>query len=601
MSEDGTILQNLKGRHVVRAAIAHVIVAWLFVQIADVVLPYLGIVDQPVRWALAVSVTTFPVTLLLAWLADQPWTRVSATRVTAEIVVIALIAVIAGLWVRDNLPEAARTKTNIVILPFTHSGAAADQGLSRALAYEVMSLLTRSRSIDVIGFESSSSSTLEGLGTVAVAERLNVVNVLSGSVSSSGEQMRIQLQLLNAAGEALWESVIEDSVSNLFSVQERIATEVESRLGAGTESIPVATVAAERCWMPTDPASLEKYYTARYYIEMRTDSPESQRQIAEAIKFYNDLIAEYPEFSEAYAGLAWAGLYQSNYDPENAVENPFEEGVRLAEIALEYCPTLGEAMHILPNEYDHENPWIGQHQQLTAFIEMEPHKSENYQRLARHYNDTGLREKSINVAERNVALNPLSVRSIKELASAYLHHGRYAESSDLFERAIELGSTSPNFALQNQKAVSCRDDIDCRLENLPEPFMPFADELRLVYREPANVREAQESIDLAMSLFESNPHMWTNWFNYAACKAEHLTPLFFRVWEGSNANETFWYWPNMWNIGCDAIWSSPDFHRLVEEVGLVEYWREVGWPEACQPEGEGFACGRDARQEQAQK
>ena len=233
MSESGTTMENLKGRHVVRAPIAHVLVAWLFVQVADVVLPYLGIVDQPVRWALAVSISTFPVTLLLAWLMDQPWKRETAGRVILEIVAIVLIAAVAGLWVRDNLPEAARTKTNIVILPFTHTGAAADQGLSRALAYEVMSLLTRSRSIDVIGFESSNSSALEGLGTAAVAERLNVVNVLSGSVSSSGERMRIQLQLLNAAGEALWESVIEDNVSNLFSVLERIATEVEARVGAG--------------------------------------------------------------------------------------------------------------------------------------------------------------------------------------------------------------------------------------------------------------------------------------------------------------------------------------------------------------------------------
>ena len=304
MSESGTLLENLKSRHVVRAAIAHVIVAWLFVQIADVVLPYLGIVDQPVRWALAVSISTFPVTLLLAWLLDQPWTRVSAGRVTLEIAAIAMIAVVSGLWVRDNLPEAARTRTNIVILPFEHSGGGAGEGLSRALAFEVMSLLTRTRSIDVIGFESSNSSVLQGLGTMAIANRLNVVNVLSGSVSSSGERMRIQLQLLNAAGDALWESVIEDNVSNLFSVQERIASEVEARLGAGTESIPVATVAAERCWMPIDSVALEKYYTARYFIEMRTDTPESGQQVAEAIKLYKDLIAQYPEFSEAHAGLA---------------------------------------------------------------------------------------------------------------------------------------------------------------------------------------------------------------------------------------------------------------------------------------------------------
>jgi hypothetical protein len=30
-----------------------------------------------------------------------------------------------------------------------------------------------------------------------------------------------------------------------------------------------------------------------------------------------------------------------------------------------------------------------------------------------------------------------------------------------------------------------------------------------------------------------------------------------------------------------------------EEAGLVECWREVGWPEACRPEGDSFTCGLD--------
>jgi TolB-like protein len=597
MSEDGTILQNLKGRHVVRAAIAHVIVAWLFVQIADVVLPYLGIVDQPVRWALAVSIATFPITLVLAWLLDQPWMRVSATRVTAEIVVIALIAVLAGLWVRGNLPEAARMKTNIVILPFTHSGAAADQGLSRALAYEVVSLLTRSRSIDVIGFESSNSAALQGLGTMAVAERLNVGNVLSGSVSSTGERMRIQLQLLNAAGEALWESVIEDSVSNLFSVQERIATEVEARLGTGADSIPVADVAAERCWMPTDPGSLELYYTARYYTEMRTESEESQRQIAAAIDIYKNLIVKYPDFSEAYAGLAWAQLYQHTYDRENAIANPFEDGVRLARIAIEHCPTLGEALHILPNEYDHENGWISSHQQLTAFIEMEPHKTENYQRLARHYSDTGHQDRAMEVARRNYQLNPLSVRSIKELASVLLQHGLFEESSEMYELATELGSTGPNFGAEAAVRNACNGDVDCVVDSLPPFMQPMADQFRIILRSPERDGDAEESLGLAYQMLDDNPDL-TNMFNAVSCAKEHLIPLFFYTWESHHESGAYWYWPNVWanSLGkdCSGVWSDPRFSALVEEVGLVEYWREIGWPRACQPEGDGFACGTGA-------
>ncbi len=594
MSESRSLLENLKGRHVIRAAIAHVIVAWLFVQIADVVLPYLGIVEQPVRWALAVSIATFPVTLLLAWLMDQPWTSLSASRVTAEIVAIALIAVIAGLWVRGNLPEAARTRTNIVILPFEHSGGAAGEGLSRALAYEVMSLLTRTRSIDVIGFESSNSSALQGLGTMAVANRLNVVNVLSGSVRASGERMSIQLQLLNSAGEALWESVIEDNVSNLFSVQERIATEVEARLGAGTEVIPVATVAAERCWMPTDPIALEKYYTARYFIDMRTETPESAQQIAQAIQSYKDLIAQYPDFSEAYAGLAWAYGYQTTYDRENAIENWNDEAQRLAGIALEHCPTLGEAMHWLPNEYDHDNDWIGEHRQLTAFIEMEPHKTENHQRLSRHYRETGHQTRSLEVAQRIYQLNPLSVRSIKELASALLHSGRDEESSEMYELATELGSTGPNFGAQAVAMNDCEGDVDCLVNSLPPFTQPLADQLRIVFRKPEGEGDADESLQIAHNMLDEDPDL-TNMFNAVPCVAEHLTPLFFYAWDSHLKTGAYWYWPNVWQNSldgdCSGVWSDARFPHLVEEAGLVEYWREVGWPEACQPEGEGFACG----------
>ena len=64
--------RKLRG-NVVRAGIAHLVVAWLFLQVADVVLPYVGVVDQPVRWALVVSVATFPATVFIAWLVDAGW------------------------------------------------------------------------------------------------------------------------------------------------------------------------------------------------------------------------------------------------------------------------------------------------------------------------------------------------------------------------------------------------------------------------------------------------------------------------------------------------------------------------------------------------
>ena len=35
----------------------------------------------------------------------------------------------------------------------------------------------------------------------------------------------------------------------------------------------------------------------------------------------------------------------------------------------------------------------------------------------------------------------------------------------------------------------------------------------------------------------------------------------------------------------------PGFRELAKEAGLVEYWKQYGWPDDCQPVADGFRCG----------
>ena len=119
----------LQRRHVIRAAIAHVIVFWLLIQVADVVLSYIGIVDEPVRWALITGVALFPVTLIVAWVFEHPWQKFTRSRIAIDVIVIVIIVVTAGSWVLRNLPQVVHTRTSIVILPFEHSGEPIEQSL----------------------------------------------------------------------------------------------------------------------------------------------------------------------------------------------------------------------------------------------------------------------------------------------------------------------------------------------------------------------------------------------------------------------------------------------------------------------------------------
>jgi TolB-like protein len=578
MSDSESLFGRLKDRHVVRAAVAHILVAWLFVQIADVILPYLGIVEEPVRWALVIGVGTFPLTLLIAWLTDEG-------RPGPELLAIIFVAAVAGWWAINNLPEAIRERTSLVIMPFAHGDDGANEGLSRALTQEIRSLLMKSRSIDVIGDESARSGVLQGLGTVGIAERLNVGAVLSGSVGTRGDTMRIELRLLSAAGEALWEAAIEDTIANMFSVQERIASEIESRLGAGDDTVPVSQVAAERCC----------------YIEIRSEAQESGRQISDAIGLYKALLEKYPDFSDARSGLAWALFRQAQWFPEAALPDD-EIGPRMRELAqraFDDCPTNGEALHILPNQFDHENPWIGAYQQLSAFVELEPHKTENLAQLAGHFRLTGLPARALETARRHVELNPLSVDALKNLAATEQYHGDLDVAAELYERMAEFGWQGPNFARMQQAADKCAWDVDCMAErNLLWPTLAEnLDLLRVATRVPLTQAGRRESIDAAMAVYAKKPADTVNTLNMMACKVPHLTQLFFEAWEAfkrdSQEIRMNWWWPNGWVDACTEVWSEPRFVDYVEEAGFVEYWREVGWPTFCQPQGKAFVCGRN--------
>ena len=606
MSRIGGFINELQRRSVIRAAIVHVLFFWALVQVADVVLPYIGVVAEPVRWAVFAGVGLFPVTIIVAWFFEHPWTHLTRGRVATDIILIALIAVGASTWVTRNLPQVVHTKTSIVVMPFTHSGSDTEESLSRALASEINSLLMKSKSIEVIRFESATSDALKGLDAQAIAKRLNVEHVLSGEISARDGQLRIDMNVLDRAGASLLSSVVEDSLDNLFSIQEDIAISIEDLLGAGEDAVPVAEVAANRCWMPSDPDAIEKYFKARYYTELRTDTDDARQKLRDAIRFYKELIDEFPEFAQAYSGLAWAQAYQATYDPENAITDWQQDAGRLGAIALQYCPTLGEAMHLTQNQYDDPNPWIGTWQQLNAFIEMEPHVTENHQRLVLHYRFTGMEDRALEVAKRNYELNPLSVRSIKEYAGALQYSGELDEAANLYDLAEELGSTGPNFAELLIPLRRCDlEDIDCIVASIELVFAPPFDDMlfegwedffRELYTPPVDDQEAAEKIAMAMAHVRQTEGGMVNWLNGSACNYDHLAPLFFELLDYVKAEGNMgsdWYWPNAWGEECADVWADPRFRDYVEEFGLVEYWRKIdAWPPACRPEGDSFTCGR---------
>jgi len=594
MSDQRAFWLELRRRHVVRAAVGHIVFFWLLVQVADVVLPYLGVVENPVRWAIVAGVALFPVTLILAWFIEHPWHRYTSSRLALDLIVIVAIGALTATWAIRNIPQAIHARTSIVVMPFHYdANNPREQFLSRAFALQINSLLMKSRSIDVVGYESANSALLEGLDILGIARKLGVKHVLSGVISSTGGSMQLSVRLDDNAGHELWSTSVQDSIDNLPAVQEQIAAQVQARIGESGAGVSVAAAAARECPMPSDTNALERYFTARHYLESRTESEQSRADLQNAAEIFAGLIRNYPDFAQAYSALAWTREYQVTYDPEGRNRSAVrQEAAKLGRQAWELCDRLGEALVLIENQADDPNPFINEEQNLALWMRMQPESPEALEKYTRHLGRTGRSVERVRLAEHNYRLNPLSVRAIKTLVSAYMGEGRLDEAIELEKRAFELGSTSPAFAAGDKARKLCQKDLDCVLDNLPSDFAPFREQLKSIYAAPGSETEGQQAIDTAMRLVEMSQGVALNWFTGSACNYDHLSPLFFRLWDKSQENHWFWYWPNAWRKDCANVWESDEFPRVLEEAGLVEYFKAKKWPDACRPDGESFSCSQ---------
>lgn len=132
------------------------------------------------------------------------------------------------------------------------------------------------------------------------------------------DELRRRHVVRAAIGHAVffWLLVQDENLDNLFRAEETLAAGVVAKLGAGDETVSVKTLSAKRCEMPSDSDALERYYTARHYVELRGD--DNVDQLREGIALFEGLIAERPDFAEAMSGLAWAYWVQPTYDRDTS-------------------------------------------------------------------------------------------------------------------------------------------------------------------------------------------------------------------------------------------------------------------------------------------
>src|SRR6266404_3389018 len=283
--------------------------------------------------------------------AQVPPARPRFTRLHITITLLALIvlAVIipSTYFVLGGHFTARSTsgKIRLVVLPFTNlSGDPQQDYFSAGLTDEMITQLGRLDPDRLGVIAATASKLIAGKSIAEIGRTFDVQYALEGSVRRGGNQVRIDVQLIQISDQThLWADSYTGDLGDILHVQDEVAAAVASQIRVALPVGALGVNGAKGTARAVNPEAYDDYLRGRFYWTNRGDLHKS-------IEAYLQAIEKDPNYALAYAGLAsaYAVMGQVPYDDISPTEAK-PKAREAAERALQLDPRLGEAHSVLAN------------------------------------------------------------------------------------------------------------------------------------------------------------------------------------------------------------------------------------------------------------
>lgn len=262
-----SLLDELKRRNVFRVAIGYLVLAWVVLQITDLVAPALLLPDWTLSLVTFLGILGFPFALFFAWAFEltpegikrsedvteedsiSGQTAGSLNKIIIVLLALAVTVLLADKYLggTDTQPmapsetaadeqeaverEASRPRS-VAVLPFVNmSDDPSQEFFSDGISEELLNSLAKVRALRVPARTSSFAFKGKNQDITDIGEQLKVENVLEGSVRKSGNRVRITAQLISVAdGYNLWSETYDRDLTDIFAVQDEISAAIVEAL-----------------------------------------------------------------------------------------------------------------------------------------------------------------------------------------------------------------------------------------------------------------------------------------------------------------------------------------------------------------------------------
>lgn len=475
-----SFFNELKRRNVFRVAIGYVITAWLLLQVVDLVLENINAPDWVMQVFMLALAIGFPLAVFFAWAFEvtpdgvkreseidrtQSIAKTTGRKMDRNIIIAMALALTYFAYDKFSGPEydpiqttepgseaiaettvttiSAALKTDdksIAVLPLVNRSInAEDAFFAEGLHDELLTQLSRISALRVI----SRTSVMGYAGTTKripeIARELGVKTLLEGGVQRSGNRVRINVQLIDAASdEHLWAEIYDRELStdNLFEIQSDITQAIANALQA------ILTGEEQQNLEQKPTENLEAY---AYYLRGKAESRGYGREtldIDKTIASFQAAIDLDPQFAAAYAALAidWTERYWGT----NKLGNELQHALKALQQAQALAPESPETL--TAEGYYHYWGYLNYVQAIAAFDRALAREPGNFLALrgkAYALRRLGSVDESIATMEKVVLMDPLNAEMPADLGYTLMHAGHIKRAKVMVNRSVKLGANRP--------------------------------------------------------------------------------------------------------------------------------------------------------------
>jgi len=409
---------------------------------------------------------------------------------------------------------------SIAVLPFENrSEEKANAYFADGIQDEILTRLSKIADLKVISRTSTQHYKSAPENLTEIARQLGVAHILEGSVQKSGDAVRVNVQLINAASDShVWADTFDRKLTDIFSVESEIAKAVADQLNASLTGREEQAVNAK----PTDnPDAYDAYLRGLAYI-LKTQITTARALGAR--KYLTEAVRLDPKFALAWALLSYnnaRGYITAMLQPTLALR---EETRQAAETALALQPNLGEAVlakgfyhyaclkdyGTAVHYFEQARSSLPNSSQIPAALAYVMRRRGQWQRSEAYFNE----------AER---LGPRDTEALSEHAYSYIALRRFPEALRKLEQVLDITPDDVD-ALALKAAIAQAEGDLTHASMLLSPLHPNPEDTRVleiqVYqaileRRPAPMIARLEEIlakpDPALGYINGELRFWLGW------------------------------------------------------------------------------------------